>query len=109
MICCAAAIRHLYRGFKTARQTTEACQLQYDVVTLVLFLGTPALTSRGFMEADFEQVVAFIDEAVQISLEAKSKTSELLNVDVVTQRFLQQVKFYFNDFADLLPAVLSHR
>lgn len=40
-------------------------------------LGAPALTSRGFVEADFTKVVGFIDEAVEIAREIKSKTAKL--------------------------------
>jgi glycine hydroxymethyltransferase len=42
-----------------------------------LRLGSPALTSRRFKEEDFKQVVAFIDEAVQIAANVKSKTGNL--------------------------------
>lgn len=38
--------------------------------------GTPALTSRQFKEADFEKVVEFIDEGIQIALDVKKKTGE---------------------------------
>uniref|UniRef100_A0A674NJ23 Serine hydroxymethyltransferase n=1 Tax=Takifugu rubripes TaxID=31033 RepID=A0A674NJ23_TAKRU len=38
-------------------------------------LGTPALTSRQFKETDFEKVVAFIDEGIQIALDVKKKTA----------------------------------
>ena len=34
-------------------------------------MGTPALTSRGFAEADFEQVADFFDRAVQIAVDHK--------------------------------------
>jgi len=34
-------------------------------------IGTPALTSRGFAEDDFEQVAEFFDRAVQISVNLK--------------------------------------
>jgi len=37
-------------------------------------VGTPALTTRGFKEKDFVQVVAFIDEAVQLASHVKAKT-----------------------------------
>jgi len=40
----------------------------------IVLVGTPALTSRGFKENDFVQVVAFIDEAVQIASSVKAKT-----------------------------------
>jgi len=43
-----------------------------------LRLGAPALTSRGFSEEDFVQVVAFIDEAVNISKEAQAATGKSL-------------------------------
>jgi glycine/serine hydroxymethyltransferase len=31
-------------------------------------IGTPALTTRGFKEADFVQVAHFLDRALQIAL-----------------------------------------
>lgn len=36
--------------------------------------GAPALTSRRFQEADFQKVVEFIDEGIQIGLDVKQKT-----------------------------------
>lgn len=42
-----------------------------------LRLGSPALTSRGFIEKDFQQVADFVDQAVKIALAVKSKTSKL--------------------------------
>ncbi|XP_062282617.1 serine hydroxymethyltransferase, mitochondrial-like [Scomber scombrus] len=42
-----------------------------------LRLGAPALTSRQFKEADFEKVVDFIDEGIQIALDVKKKTGNL--------------------------------
>ncbi len=39
-------------------------------------IGTPALTTRGFVEEDFVQVANFIDRAVQIALECKAATPE---------------------------------
>lgn len=38
--------------------------------------GTPALTSRQLKEADFEKVVEFMDEGIQIALDVKKKTGE---------------------------------
>ena len=37
-------------------------------------VGTPALTTRGFKEDDFEQVAVFIDRAVQIAKDIKANT-----------------------------------
>ncbi|KAF5306237.1 hypothetical protein FQA39_LY08935 [Lamprigera yunnana] len=35
-------------------------------------LGTPALTTRGFVEADFDKVVDYIDKAIQLAKEASA-------------------------------------
>ena len=52
-----------------------------DVSALVpggVRLGTPALTSRGFVEQDFEVVAGFLHEAVQLAVRiAKSSGKEL--------------------------------
>uniref|UniRef100_A0AAQ5Y1S4 Serine hydroxymethyltransferase n=1 Tax=Amphiprion ocellaris TaxID=80972 RepID=A0AAQ5Y1S4_AMPOC len=42
-----------------------------------LRLGAPALTSRQFKEADFVQVVEFMDEGFRIALDVKKKTGKL--------------------------------
>lgn len=40
-------------------------------------MGTPAITSRGFLEKDCEQIVEFVDQAIQISLKVKNETKTL--------------------------------
>jgi hypothetical protein len=35
-------------------------------------MGSPALTSRGFVESDFDQVAGFVDRAVKIASESRS-------------------------------------
>uniref|UniRef100_A0A669C875 glycine hydroxymethyltransferase n=1 Tax=Oreochromis niloticus TaxID=8128 RepID=A0A669C875_ORENI len=42
-----------------------------------LRVGAPALTSRQFKEADFVQVVEFMDEGFKIALDVKKKTGKL--------------------------------
>lgn len=37
-------------------------------------MGTPALTSRGFTESDFEKVAEFFDRAVDVTSSIKSST-----------------------------------
>jgi glycine hydroxymethyltransferase len=37
-------------------------------------IGAPALTSRGFLEADFEKVADFLDRAVKIAQKVDSKS-----------------------------------
>eukprot|EP00877_Chromochloris_zofingiensis_P013818 jgi/Chrzof1/8690/Cz03g20190.t1 len=47
-----------------------------DVSAMVpggLRMGSPALTSRGFVEKDFEQVAEFVHRAVQITVDLKPK------------------------------------
>lgn len=36
-------------------------------------MGTPALTTRGFLEADFDKVAEFVDRGVKIAADLKSK------------------------------------
>lgn len=50
-------------------------------------IGAPALTSRKMVEADFEQIAAFLHEAVQISLKIQEKSGPKLK-----------------DFSAMLPA-----
>jgi glycine hydroxymethyltransferase len=72
-------------------------------------LGAPALTSRGFKEADFEKVVDFIDEAVQIASEAKRQTKKLkdyndfLDSDSVMQAKCKSLKSRVIAFAETFP------
>jgi len=40
-------------------------------------LGAPAMTSRGLVESDFEQIVEYLDDAVQIAQYAKQHTKKL--------------------------------
>eukprot|EP00897_Mesotaenium_endlicherianum_P010638 jgi/Mesen1/9602/ME000659S08979 len=41
-------------------------------------IGTPAMTSRGFKEADFEQVANFLEKAIQITLQIQREHGKLL-------------------------------
>jgi glycine/serine hydroxymethyltransferase len=38
--------------------------------------GTPALTSRGFTEEDFEKVAEYFDRAVEIAVKVKKSSGE---------------------------------
>ncbi|KAM3935093.1 serine hydroxymethyltransferase, mitochondrial [Leptodactylus fuscus] len=66
-----------------------------------LRLGAPALTSRNFREADFEKVVDFIDEGIQIGLDVKSKTAKLQDF----KNFLLEDKDTVQRIADLRQRV----
>lgn len=41
-------------------------------------VGTPALTSRGFKEADFVQVAHFLDRGMKIALEVQKASGKQL-------------------------------
>ncbi|KAL3640382.1 hypothetical protein CASFOL_015350 [Castilleja foliolosa] len=47
-------------------------------------MGTPALTSRGFLEEDFAKVAEFFDAAVKLSLKIKAETKGTKLKDFVT-------------------------
>jgi len=40
-------------------------------------MGTPAITTRGFLEKDCEKVVEFVDRAIKISIKVKDQTKTL--------------------------------
>ena len=65
-------------------------------------IGSPALTTRGFKENDFEKVIDFLDRAVQIALKIQEKSGKSLKK--FKQEFenypeLQILKKEINDFA----------
>ncbi len=72
-------------------------------------LGTPALTSRGFKEADYVAVAGFIDEALAIAKEVQSKTKKLkeyialLEEDDVVKKKCQDLKSRVQEFARAFP------
>ncbi|XP_054435954.1 serine hydroxymethyltransferase, mitochondrial [Pteronotus mesoamericanus] len=74
-----------------------------------LRLGAPALTSRQFREDDFRRVVEFIDEAVNIGLEVKSKTAKLQDFksfllnDPETRHRLADLRQRVEQFARAFP------
>ncbi|RWS09019.1 Serine hydroxymethyltransferase-like protein [Dinothrombium tinctorium] len=73
-------------------------------------LGAPALTSRDFKEKDFEKVVAFIDEAVDITIKAKSKSGKTVKEfkafiakDEETRKSLHSLRAKVVEFASKFP------
>lgn len=69
-------------------------------------LGTPALTSRGFKEKDFEVVADFLDRVVKISLKIQEKTGPKL-VDFVKElpnnEELKELRKDVEEFAKKFP------
>lgn len=57
------------------------------VINLVI-LGTPALTSRGFVEEDFVKVAEFFDASVKLALKIKADSKGILKSLNLTQMLL---------------------
>jgi len=84
-----------------------------DVSALVpggIRMGTPALTTRGFMEKDFVAVADFVDRAVKIAADIKSKSGPKLkdfNATLSSQEFpeITQLKKDVEDFASAFPTI----
>mmetsp|Transcript_13903 Transcript_13903/g.29702 ORF Transcript_13903/g.29702 Transcript_13903/m.29702 type:complete len:525 (-) Transcript_13903:430-2004(-) len=84
-----------------------------DVSALVpggVRMGTPALTTRGFTEKDFEQVVEFVDEAVGIAQMIREKTGPKLKdfrAAVDTQQWpeIDALKAKVEAFAKNFPTI----
>jgi len=47
-----------------------------------LRMGTPALTTRGFLEQDFEKVAEFVDRGVMIAKDLKEKAEKAVGPKV---------------------------
>ncbi|EJK72329.1 hypothetical protein THAOC_06150, partial [Thalassiosira oceanica] len=69
-------------------------------------IGAPALTTRKFLEADFEQIAVFLHEALQIALKIQEKSGPKL-VDFVKclggNEDIAELKKRVNEFAVKFP------
>ena len=66
-------------------------------------LGSPALTTRGLKENDFEKVIEFIDRTVNIALKIQEKTGKSLKKFIVefdNYSELKDIKNEINQFAE---------
>mmetsp|Transcript_8136 Transcript_8136/g.12474 ORF Transcript_8136/g.12474 Transcript_8136/m.12474 type:complete len:475 (-) Transcript_8136:216-1640(-) len=69
-------------------------------------IGAPALTSRKMVEADFEQIAAFLHEAVQISLKIQEKSGPKLKdfcAILPTSEEVKALRQKVNEFATQFP------
>jgi len=74
-------------------------------------IGTPALTTRGFTEGDFETVVDFIHEGVLVAIEAQSKQEtktlkefkEILITDKDIMAKISDIRSRVENFARKFP------
>ncbi|GBG85628.1 hypothetical protein CBR_g40356 [Chara braunii] len=74
-----------------------------DVSTMVpggIRMGTPALTSRGFTEVDFEKVAEFFAKSVQITIKVEEQTGAKLKDfgHAVIAKLRHEVKEYAKQF-----------
>ncbi len=65
----------------------------------LIAIGAPALTSRGFKEEDFKQVVEFLDEAVHIAKVVQETTG----------KSLKEFRKYVNENEDTLAKIAELR
>lgn len=56
--------------------------------------GTPALTSRGFVEEDFAKVAEFFDSAVKLALKIKTETQGAYIFDICNFLVIGSIFFY---------------
>ena len=69
-------------------------------------IGTPALTTRGFKEADFEQVGEFLDRVVKICSRVQAKAGKKLSAfkkEIADDEELKQIHKEVNEFANRFP------
>lgn len=84
-----------------------------DISALVpsgMRMGTPALTTRGFCEADFEQVAEYVDRSVKIAVSIKAKTGGKLKdfrayVDSTPVPELVALRHDVEEFAKRFPTI----
>lgn len=66
------------------------------------FAGTPAMTSRGLLEKDFEQIGEFLHRAVTITLDIQKQYGKLLkdfNKGLVNNKDIEQLKVDVEKFS----------
>ncbi|KAK6130542.1 hypothetical protein DH2020_035723 [Rehmannia glutinosa] len=75
-------------------------------------MGTPALTSRGFMEEDFVKVAEFFDGAVKLALKIKADTNGTKLKDFVAsmnsethQSALSRLRLEVEEYAKQFPTI----
>lgn len=73
-------------------------------------LGTPALTTRGFLESDFDKVVDYIDKAIKLGLEATKISgpklvdyNKVLDTDATILKKMEALKNDVESFSKSFP------
>ncbi|XP_064957554.1 serine hydroxymethyltransferase, mitochondrial-like isoform X1 [Musa acuminata AAA Group] len=77
-------------------------------------MGTPALTSRGFVEEDFAKVADFFDTAVKLALKIKSETKEgsklkdflaTIQTNANIQSEITKLRYEVEEYAKQFPTI----
>ncbi|KAJ1421341.1 Tetratricopeptide-like helical domain superfamily [Sesbania bispinosa] len=76
-------------------------------------MGTPALTSRGFVEEDFKKVAEYFDAAVKLALQIKENTKgaklkdfvEAMQSDAQIQSQIAKLRHEVEDYAKQFPTI----
>ncbi|CAG8439173.1 7426_t:CDS:10 [Ambispora leptoticha] len=87
-----------------------------DVSALIpggIRVGTPAMTTRGLVESDFEKITEFIDRAVQIAIDANKKVKgtklrdfkEYLRDNASSEPRIEEIKQDVIRFSKSFPAI----
>lgn len=66
------------------------------------FTGTPAMTSRGLVEKDFEQIAEFLHRSVTITLKIQKEHGKLLkdfNKGLVNNKDIEELKADVDKFS----------
>ncbi|RUP51265.1 serine hydroxymethyltransferase-domain-containing protein [Jimgerdemannia flammicorona] len=72
-----------------------------------LRIGTPAMTTRGLVESDFEKVAVFIDRAVKIAVEENGKIQDRIG-EGESIPAIQQLRREVTEFASAFPTIGFH-
>lgn len=75
-------------------------------------IGTPALTTRGFKEADFEKIGEYLDRVVKICIDVQAKVGKKLvdfKKEIKSNEDLKMLSKEVNDFANKFPMPGIHQ
>ncbi|KAH9680409.1 serine hydroxymethyltransferase 4 [Citrus sinensis] len=86
----------------TGNKVEKLCDLCNITVNKNAVFGTPAMTSRGLLEKDFEQIGEFLHRAVTLTLEIQKEYGKLLkdfNKGLVNNKDIEALKADVEKFA----------
>ena len=100
------------RVLELAHIATNKNTVPGDVSAMVpggLRMGSPALTSRGFVEPDFDKVAEFVDRGVKIAQDVKKQTGNLKSfkdsLDKNEPAALSELREEVEEFSKQFPTI----